>query len=181
MFVNETKNDIEGNVKASAAMIKKLRLIMIIISVLMTLAGAVWFAFDFEKGMQEETDIYFSLAVLICGVVFLLFWLCFNKIQRKTLEKTMQGKEAIVHFEFRDSDYEIVSTSNDSLVCTTKGNYFAVTECREDKELWLLYFNKATVFLMLKSGMQEGSVEEFTAFLKERLGSRYKVIYKQKK
>ena len=181
MFVNETRNDVENNLKASATMTKRLRLVMIIISVLIIAGGAVWFVLDLLKSTEEEVDIGSSLILIIFGIIFLLFWIFLIKLQRKSVEKTMQGKESSVHFEFRDDDFEIVANTNDSLVSTTRGNYFAVTECREDKELWLLYFNRATVFLMLKSGMKEGTAEEFTAFLKERLGSKYKIVYKQKK
>lgn len=182
MFVNETRNDVENNVKASATMTRQLRLIMLILSLLFIVSGGVWLGFGLYNATTEEVDITAQLIVIICGIVLFVFLLCFNKIQRKALESSMQGKEASVRFEFRDDGYEVVSVFlNESLTGTVKGNYYAVTECREDKELWLLYFNKANVYLMLKSGMQEGTAEDFTAFLKERLGNRYKVVYKKKK
>ena len=182
MFINETKNNVENNLKASATMLKSLKIIMVIVSLVLIVAGGVWFAFDLVKSTNEELDPTSSLIIILCGVLLLAFFLCLGKFQKSTLEKTMQGRELHVRFAFDDADLEIVSTASDgSFTSTVKGNYYAITECREDSDLWLVYFNKATAFVMLKSGMIEGSAEDFTAFLKERLGSRYKVVYKQKK
>ena len=182
MFINETKNNVENNIKASATMLKQLKILMVLISLILIVAGGVWLAFDLVKSTNEELDPTSSLIILLCGVLLLVFFLCLGKLQRSSFQKTMQGREFDVRFVFDDARLEIVSTASDgSFTSTVQGNYYAITECREDSDLWLIYFNKATVFVMLKSGMTEGNAEDFTAFLKERLGSRYKVVYKQKK
>ena len=43
--------------------------------------------------------------------------------------------------------------------------------------MWQIFY-EGTNFTLLKSGMKEGSAEEFAAFLRSKVGVKYKIKYK---
>ena len=181
MIINETKCDVELNLKASKNMAgRKIFLILGIVAALCLASGAVTLALELSFASESETDLFFPIVCFGCGVVLLLLMVVWNPLLRKVMRKTMQGKESVNLYSFFEESYTIVSTVNDGMTSSAEGKYGALTEVREFQDMWLLYQNKATVFAVAKSGMKEGSVEELTALLMRQTGNNYKICFKRK-
>lgn len=178
MFVNETKNNVENNVKAGMAMTKKVRLLLLVMGLVVTLLG-IALEILYHTVLHEQDD-FFGILLIVLGAALLVFYAVFPAVFKKILVKNMQGKEAIVRYTFTDDGYEIFAEDTAASSSVTKGDYGAFTECREEKEFWLLYYNKAAMYILSKYGMKEGTEQEFTEFLKQKLGSRYKATHKKK-
>lgn len=178
MFVNETKNNVENNVKAGVAMTRKVRILLLVMGLVVTLLGIIMEILYYTV-LRGEDD-FFGILLIVLGAALLVFYAVFPAVFRKTLVKNMQGKESVVRYTFTDEGYEIFAEDTSASSSVTKGNYSAFTECREEKEFWLLYYNKAAMYILSKYGMKEGTEQEFTEFLKQKLGSRYKTTHKKK-
>lgn len=179
MFENESKNDLETNVQVTLRNIRVTRIIIAVASLVMIAMGVVCLVLELLYP-DPEPDYFFSVLMLVCGVLFLAFFIFMKPFFRKALQKTMQGKEGVNRYRFSEDGYEISTTLNDGTTGTTQGNYSAFTLCKEFPEFWLLYLNKATYFIVEKSGMKTGTAEELTGFLLSKLGGKYKVCYKKK-
>ena len=178
MFENESKNDLETNLKVTLKNTKATRIIIIIAAIVMLASGAVCLALEILY--PEPDSDYFGIFMLVMGVFFLSFFLFYKPIFRGILKKTMQGKEGVNFYRFTEEGYEISTTLSDGTTGTTQGNYSAFTLCKEFPEFWLLYLNKATYFIVEKRGMKTGTAEELTQFFQNKISGTYKVCYKKK-
>lgn len=179
MIVNETKNDVALNVKVAKRMTGKTRYILICGGIFILACGILTLMLDLFAG-DGKPDYFLDVAILLLGVFLIGFGCCFGLILKRASVKTMQGKEADLKYVFSEDGYEMTSTLNDGTVSTTQGSYGAFTEGKEYRDVWLLYINKATVFAIDKAGMKEGTVEELSNLLRQKLGDKYKYCYKRK-
>lgn len=169
LFVNETKNDLDTGIQAMRGMMRKMKYGVGagLGGFLMALGLALLLL---EIYVSEEKDYFFSVFLLVFGAVFFLFMMFFfDKLVRSNAKKLMQGKEGTVVSRFRQDGFEIVSRTNDGLTGTTQGEYNAFTQCVEYDDLWTLYYNKATTFVLKKDGMRQGSAQEFSDFLRTKI------------
>lgn len=182
MLINETKNDVDMNLRAAMHMGGKLRPIFLIVGIFILLCGAVVLTLELlpsESG--EEPDLFNGILCLVLGAVFCFLFFFHKLLIRKILKKNLQGKEWLMRYTFTEEGYSQEALLNDgSTNSTTTGSYGALTECKEYVDMWLLYLNKSTVYGVDKSGMKEGTAEELTALLMRQLGVRYKTCYKRK-
>ncbi|MDE5896517.1 MAG: hypothetical protein K2H43_01740 [Clostridia bacterium] len=181
MFVNETKNDLDFNLKVAMRIGKKARITIGIAALVILLCGGIVLALELALLAEGESpDLFFAIVCLVLGVLFLAFFFAYKPFMRMLLKKNMRGKEGVVRNAFSEDGYEQTATLNDGTASTTRGDYQSFIECREYSDLWLLYLNKATVFGVSKSGMIEGTAEELTAFFIGKFGPRYKTCFKRK-
>lgn len=173
LFVNETKNDLDTGMRAMRGTIKKMKygIGAGLGGLFMALGLALLLL---EIFVSEEKDYFLSVFFLVFGAVFFFFMMFFfEKLVRSNAKKLMQGKEGTVVSRFRQDGFEIISRTNDGLTGTTQGEYGAFTQCVEYDDLWTLYYNKATVFVLKKDGMGRGSAQEFSDFLRTKI-AQYK-------
>lgn len=179
MFVNQTMNDVETNALAGKHINRRYKIIFgAVISPVFIILGVALLVLDIY--LSDEPDYFFPVLLMVMGVLLLVYALCFDIIVLKIGKKLADGKEADVTFTFNDDGYEFVATS-DGANSSLTGEYSAFTKCDEYSDMWLLYYNKINMYIMKKDGMREGTAEEFSAFLQEKLGQKYKVKYKNRK
>lgn len=178
MFENETKVDLETNMRASKRLLRNIRIGFALLGVLMLGIGIALLLAEILVWKKE--DYTFDFFFILFGAFMLLLAIFFKPFIRRTTKKTMQGKEGVNLFRFSEEGYEVATTLNDGTTGTTQGNYNAFTQCKEFPEFWLLYLNKATYFIVEKSGMKTGTAEELAGFLIGKLGGKYKVCCKKK-
>lgn len=179
MFENQSRNDLETNLQVTLKSTKLSRII-IGVAALITLASGILILVLELMYPKSEPDYFTAVIMMVMGVLFTSFFLFYKPFFRMILKKTMQGKEGVNFYRFSENGYEISTTLNDGTTGTTNGNYFAVTQCKEYSEFWLLYLNKATYFIVEKSGMKEGAAEELTRFFQNKFNGKYKLCYKKK-
>lgn len=177
---NETRIDVEFNLRASEHMAGRTsRIIMLASGAFLILFGVAFFLVDYFVLSGAESDIFFPLFCGVIGAAFLVLGLVLKSVMRKALLKNMQGKESTNAYFFTETGYEILTRLNDGTESTASGSYGGFTEAKEFKDMWLLYVNKATVFIVDKAGMTQGTAEELSALLSRAMGARYKVKYKK--
>ena len=179
MIVNETVNDLELNLKVSGHLSKKSRIAIFAAAGIIFVCGIVVLLIEIFLPGSEDPDYFDSVLILVLAAAFFAIGCLMKLIMKLTLKRTMQGKISTNRFTFSDDGYEISTTVNDGTASTANGVYTGFTECREYLDLWILYINRATMFVCLKSGMKEGTAAELTTLLKSKLGSKYKILYKK--
>lgn len=181
MFVNETNNDVEQNVRvAEKSFGKGWRIFTLIASIIVLACGILSLVLEIVSPSEDGMGIALPIVYICLGVVFLFFWLFIKVFLRFIIKKNVQGKEVFNKFVFNADGYEIFTTMTDGTTATTNGVYSAFTSVKEYEDMWLLSLNKANVFAVDKSGMVEGTADEFSEFLKHEVGDKYKVCYKIK-
>lgn len=181
LFVNVTKNDLETNVQAGKEIARKTRTILcgVMCPIIILLGVALLLLEIFAE--STDRDFTFAIAIMVMGaVIFIYMTFFYSMTVRAITRKMMQGKEATVQYSFTEEGYEILTTTNAGITDTARGSFTAFAECRETKGFWLLFYNKATMFILRKDGMQKGSPEEFSSFLHRKFGVKYSVKYKKK-
>ena len=180
MFENESKNNLENNLKVVLRNVRVLRIIIAVIAPIALALGLLALLSELLDPSETAPDYLSGAVMLALGVFLLAYFIFYKPFLRRALKKTMQGKEGVNLYRFSEEGYEIATTLSDGTTGTTQGNYFAFTLCKEFSGFWLLYLNKATYFIVEKSGMKTGTAEELTGFLIGKLGGKYKVCYKKK-
>lgn len=181
MFVNETKNDVEMNVRvAEKSFGKGWRIFTLVASIIVLFCGIFSLVLEIVSPSKDGMGIALPIVYICLGVVFLFFWLFIKRFLRFVIKKNVQGKEIFNKFVFNSNGYEISTTMSDGTTSATNDVYSAFTSVKEYEDMWLLSLNKANVFVVEKSGMVEGSAEDLSNFLKSEVGDKYKVCYKIK-
>lgn len=179
MIVNQSRNDLKTNARASAHMSKPMRIVLIVCGAIITAIMVAVLITDIVL-QPDDADYVFDAVIAVLGVLFLFMGLFYNKILKFTAKKLMQGKESTVTFTFTDEGYHAETLLNDGTSGTTQGSYESFTKCREYADMWLLYLNRASVFIIEKDGMKEGTVEELTSLFQQKFGTTYKRCYRKK-
>ena len=178
MFENETKIDLETNMRVSRNVSHKMRITSCILNVCLIILGIVLLLL--ELYVFKEGDYFLSIFLIAMGAVLLLFMLLLYPFVQKITGRALQGKESIMHYVFNEDGYEVVTNMNDGTSSTTSGNYSAFTKCNEYVDMWMMYLNQATVFIVRKDGMKSRTAEELSQFLLSKFGAKYKVCYKKR-
>lgn len=177
-FLNETRIDLNYNLRMTDNMAgKKSQILLIVAALCLLVCGGVFLALELTLFKNSEPDFIFQIFLLTFGAVLLVFAFAFRPLVKMLLKKNMQGKESVNSYTFTETGYEVVTKLNDGTESKASGGYAAFTEAREYRDMWLLYLNKATVFSVDKAGMTEGTVEELSALFMRNMGARYKVRY----
>jgi len=168
MLVNQTKMDLETNLKASMQMTKQLKLIVLCCFCPACVVLGVLFL------VLDPSDLLAPIFMFVIAALFVIFYLCFFKpIVKRTIKKTLEGKEGYNTFIFEDDGFTIQTHTNAGMDGTSTGVYSSLSKAEEYGDMWLLYYNRATVFIVMKSGMVQGTAEELAVFLGVKLGERY--------
>lgn len=109
--------------------------------------------------------ILFSL-VLIVFIVYRLFNpLLFYK---KQVNKKAISKEKIFKFYFYDKYFKIRDNLNYDII-----HYFKLYKVFETNNFFYLYLDKKYSFIIDKNGFSQGTVEEFSKFIKDKMWLKY--------
>lgn len=181
MIVNETKNDLQNNLEATENLAgKQARLLMFVCAAAILCCGVLVLLLDLFLS-EEEPDYVFPIVTFVLAALCFVFAIAYRAILRSILKRSMQGKEGVNTYTFTEDGYEVSTLLNDGTTGKTQGGYGAFTAVKEYRDMWLLSLNKATVFIVAKDGMREGTSEELTALLVNQCQSRYKVCYKNRR
>ena len=180
MFVNETKADLDFYMKSYNRMQgnKSKKMLLILAAVFLGLGVLVLLLELFVFSREGDgIDYTFSLIFFIMAVALTVLTFSLNAIARHSLKQSINGRDIVYRFTFDDEGYTAESTMSDGTTGTTKSAYINLTEIKEYDDMWLVSISK-TNFPILKSGMVEGTADELSAFLKEKIGIRYVVANK---
>lgn len=175
-FKNHTNNDMETNLRACVYMTKKPRMSLLVLGILFIVLGVTMILLDVF--LSEEKDYFVGILILVLAVLVLVLYFLYPLILKITYKRMAQGKETAIDFTFNDEGYSLEQTG--AVASTSAGGWDTFTLCKEYSDMWLLYINKASVFIILKDGMTEGSWEELGRLFQEKLGANYKVCYKKR-
>jgi len=180
MFINETKVDLNFNLKMNRYLSgKKVRMMLAILGALLMCCAIATLTLELMS-MDEEADFFMPVFSFVMAIFMFSFACFYNSVLKMTLKKMMQGKESLDRYVFTEEGYEKISKINDGTSSTASGDYNAFTEAKEYKDMLLLFINKATIFPIERAGMIEGSWEELTSLVNRKLGDKYKVFCKLK-
>lgn len=177
MIVNQSRNDSETNARASVHMTKTLRIDLIVCgAILATVFSTILLVEILLR--PEYVNYFYYVLFLVLGVVLLFLGIFFNKFLKATSKRMMRDKESTVTFTFSYEGYRAETLFNDGTTETLQGNYESFTKCREYADMWLLYLNRANVFILEKDGMKEGTAEDLSSLFREKCGLNYKLCYR---
>lgn len=181
MFINETKVDLQLNLKMNSYMTgKKAQIMLLAVGAIILCCGMVTLMCEIMSEGEEAIDLFFPVFCFAMSLFMIAFASFYKVILKMSLKKLMQGKESLDRYTFTEDGYEKFTTINDGTTSTARGDYSGFTEAKEYKDMLILFINKSTVFPLTKSGMVEGSWEELTSLVNRKLGDRYKVFCKLK-
>lgn len=95
---------------------------------------------------------------------------------KKEVNKKAIAKEKIFRFYFYDKYFKIRDNLN-----YDKVHYFRLYKVFETKNFFYLYFDKKYSFIVDKTGFTQGTAEEFSKFIKNKMWLKYSVYDKTKK
>lgn len=175
MFINQTPNNLENNLAANLHVGRKVKIITLcVFCPLFILLGAAFLWID-------PNDLIGPIFLFSLAVLFAAFYLfLFKPILKRTIKKMMEGKEGVNTYCFDEDSFTIQTETNAGLSSSAAGVYSALTKVEEYDDMWLLYYNKANMFIVMKDCMTQGSAEDFSVFLNVKLAERMKVKTKKK-
>ncbi|MBR2933096.1 MAG: YcxB family protein [Clostridia bacterium] len=114
---------------------------------------------------------YIVMGVLILPIGYVLT----NAIQSKT-NKTMSVMSAETKevFEFDYDFVKITQTKGDNFKAVTQTDFSYFYKVFETKTQYFLYISNMQVHVVNKSGITQGTIEEFNEILSSSLGSKFK-------
>ncbi len=173
MLVNESRYDVENELKARMYQSRLLRICFIV--VLPAVFVGLGIAFLFVNGVS----LFFPVFLFVFAAASLVFFaFLYKPVMRRLIGKALQGQECDVVWTFSGEGFS-VHAENTSLGNTENEPYSSLTKCEEYADMWLL--SRGWLVLPLaKSGMTEGTAEELCVLLAVKLGDRYHVKYRKK-
>lgn len=174
MFINQTPNNLETNLAANLHLGKKIKIFTLCgFCPLFIILGIAVLILD---PAEPITPIFFFILAALFAVFYLFL---FKPILKRTIKKQLNGMESENTFCFEDDHFTIQTTSKNGLNSSATGVYGCLTKVEEYDDMWLFFYNKINLFILLKDGMTEGTVEDFSVFLHVKLSDR--LIVKTKK
>ncbi len=178
LFANRSVLDVKTAARALARQTRPALLfgIAMIVCALIPLGIALYARLYPESGLSTEGAVAFATLFGLLGALLLILAIG----GRRTAEKTASLGTPVIIFEgYRDKFTADVSRGQSKFGTFTRGDWFLVSSVREYADMWQIFY-EGTNFTLLKSGMKEGSAEEFAAFLRSKVGVKYKIKYKNK-
>jgi uncharacterized membrane protein len=178
MFENETKMNAETNMKVMKRILQKSRILVGVMGALLLAMGIALLMT--EIFVWKEGDYLFNIFMIVFGTILIVFCFALSPILSRASKKTMRDQETVLRYTFHENEYQLVTALSDGTTSQTQGNYLSFTKVCEFKDMWILYLNKSSVFAVSKEGMITGTEEEFTQFLRQKFGAKYKVCFNRK-
>jgi len=94
---------------------------------------------------------------------------------KKEVKKKSVTKEKVFKFYFYDNYFKIRDNLNYDTI-----HYFRLYKVFETKDFFYLYFNKKYSFIIDKNGFTQGTSEEFSKFIKNKMWIKYSMYEKKK-
>ncbi|MGM9970559.1 MAG: YcxB family protein [Anaeroplasma sp.] len=167
MVIVETVFDEKVTKTLNKVSLKKLGLVMVIISLLFILIGV----FNIIDGDLTGFIIWVSVGILYIPLVILL-----TKIIQKKSNKTLsllsvQTKE---RYEFDNESIIIKQEKGDDYYSETRAKYNYLFKALETKDDFILYISNVQAHVIPKGKIIEGSVGELREILRRNLNDKFK-------
>ena len=128
--------------------------------------------------MTIKNKIVFLAVIFGVALIVWVAYRLFNPVffYKKEVNKKDVSKEKTFKFYFYDNYFKI----RDNLDYNTI-YYFRLHKVYETKNFFYLYFDKKYSFIVDKSGFSQGTAEEFSKFIKNKMWLKYSMCDKNKK
>ena len=118
-----------------------------------------------------SSDNWWMILLLLACVVFCVYKIAtagttITKNMMRSYGKLRSRKAA---YYFYEGDFRITGLQASNL-----HPYFQITCLYETKEYFYMYFGEDNTYFIKKDGFKQGDVDSFRAFMKEKLGKRFK-------
>lgn len=135
--------------------------------------GAVIILPDLISGTKIDAITLFPVLMLV--LITVLFGIAYFVAPRAGFKK-LTAVQGIVSnsFEF-DEDSVKVESSSEKLSSTSNYKYTALVKVLETSEYIFLFINPSSAFVVAKSGIEKGKIDEVCNTIKAALGKKYKI------
>lgn len=121
-------------------------------------------------GIFFDSSFLFRVIILACGVFMIVWPFLLPRRTKRELKRAYKGyRSQTALYYFRDEDFRITELQSPTLY-----PYFQIMEMYETKDYFYIYLNREQHYYVKKDSFKLGNSEDFSAFMKERLGNRYK-------
>lgn len=180
MIKNHTVLDTETSMNATRGMMKKTKVFLNVFVVLIFVIFSLSALFEALESGELADWLFFSMWYVLI-VIFLIIINCgiFTKLVRKQAKK-IDSRITDTEYVFEEEYFEETAVVRGEDVRTyIHCAYASLSSVVEYPDMWSLYFNQGAIYPVRKDGMTEGTAEELSALLKNRLGAKYTVRNKK--
>lgn len=169
----EFKQKLDSNKSAALnkSVFKKMIWLYIILSTVMILCGVVGIIFK-----EDSADVASGIGLIIAGVLITpLGYLLTRFLQKRNDKSTVYiSLDTEEIFTFDEQYITVTQTKGDEYFATTKAKYSYIYKAQEDDNYFYLYISKMQSHVIDKSSITQGTLEEFSALLKNNLGDKFR-------
>ncbi len=115
--------------------------------------------------------IYIGLGLLITPLSYFLVFIIQKRFNKSANYLSDETEEI---FTFDEEYMNITQVKGDSFSSTLKAKYSIIYKVIEDKNYYFVYISKMQCFVVNKSSITIGTLEEAQALLKKNLGDKFK-------
>ena len=168
MVIVETTLDESASKTLNRASLKKLKVIMIIISLIFISFGVINIIND---------DLYVGIVWTSIGVLYMPFVSLLSKIFQKKINKTMsimsvETKEKYIF----DNEFVIIKQQKgEDYYSETKTKYNYFYKALETESDFILYISNVQAHVVPKNKIVEGTIEELREILSNNLNDKFKM------
>lgn len=150
---------------------KKLLIWCLLFSTIMIAIGIVCVIFR-----NDDSDLVMGIALIIFGVLLTPVSCLVTYIMRKVNDEstTYISDETEEIYTFDEQYITILQTTAGLYSATLKAKYPFIYKVRESKNSFYLYVSKVQCYIVDKSSITQGTLEEFSTLLKSNLGDKFK-------
>lgn len=118
--------------------------------------------------MQLKDFIILFLFISFIFIYAFIFYFIMPKKAYKTQLNVFNGSNVII---FKSDEIKVTIT-NCGFSANSSIQYFALYKIYETEKYFYLYLNKRAAYVIAKTGINNGTIEELRAFLKKKLGQK---------
>lgn len=169
MVIVETKFDESVAKTLNKVSLKKLGLVMGIISLLFTILGVINILDD---------ELVSGIIWIAAGILYIPIVIILTKVMQKKSNKTMSvlSNETIEKFQFDEEYMTIYLTKGDDYYSETKARYNYLFKALETETDFILYISNMQAHVIPKVRIIEGSTEELRELLSNNLKDKFKKL-----
>ena len=124
----------------------------------------------FALGLAEAPELARILSTAFC-MILCVAYIVFIPLFRRLVSRKQAKQNTLVEFVFTEEGFTTVSRSA-SMAGTTECKYDMLVRVKESKNLFYLYNNARTAFIVRKDGFTEGTEEDFRLLLRTVVDSK---------
>ena len=150
--------------------LKKIMILMILVSVLLIVLGVVSLFIQKDKENQ-----YFSYYFIVFGVLFGPTMILVSSIvsKRNIKSNPLISENTEVLFQFDEEKVVVKTIKGDDFNSILDCKYNYLFRMEETKTHYILYLNINQANMIDKAGLTQGNLEEFNKILHDKMGTKF--------